>query len=165
MLSFVLYSGLTFNFSTATVKSLNTPVPKVVGTNLYQWNDLLNISDYTAQSDGHWYIINIWASWCEACQDEHPFLMDLARQGVTIFGIDYNDSAISAKKWLQSYGNPYKSVIWDARGIVGGRLRMSSLPTTYLVDPQGNIRSKVTGPLKQSIWQDTFIPIIEKNGK
>lgn len=164
-LFFVLYSGLTFIPNSTSVKMLNKPLPHVRDTNLYQWSDLIDTTDFQKQNPGRWYLINFWASWCESCQNEHPFLMDLARQGITIYGFNYNDGAPAARKWLADYGNPYKSVSWDARSLAGGSLGVSSIPTTFLVDPDGVLRCKITGPLTATVWNKTLIPLIEKNEK
>ena len=160
---FVLYSGLSLNPYGNNIKMLNKPLISINATNLYQWNNLLNVSDFSKKNPGRWFLINVWASWCDTCLNEHPFLMDLARQGVTIYGVDNNDRASAAKKWLTTYGNPYNEVLWDARSIVSTSLGVTSVPATFLIDPQGIIRCRVTGALTPDIWKETLVPLIEKN--
>lgn len=160
---FLLYSGLTLNPYGNSIKIINKPLLSIKSTNLFQWNNLIDTGNFQKQNEGRWYLINVWASWCDICLNEHPFLMDLARQGVTIYGVDNNDAAPAAKKWLSTYGNPYTQVIWDARSIVSTSLGVTSVPSTFLIDPQGIVRYRVTGPLTPAIWKETLVPVIEKN--
>jgi cytochrome c biogenesis protein CcmG/thiol:disulfide interchange protein DsbE len=160
---FVLYSGLSLNPYGNTITMLNKPLIPVKATNLFQWNNLIDTGSFKKQNEGRWYLINVWASWCDTCLNEHPFLMDLARQGITIYGVNNNDAAPAAKKWLATYGNPYTEVLWDARAVVSVSLGVTSVPATFLIDPQGVIRCRVTGPLTLDIWKETLVPLIEKN--
>ncbi len=160
---FIFYHGLSFNPYGTGVKIVNKAMPSAKTTDLFQWNNLIDVKSFTKQSQGRWYLINVWASWCELCLNEQPFLMDLARQGVIIYGINNTDGAPAAKKWLQTYGNPYTEVLWDARNVVSVALGTTSVPSTFLIDPRGVIRCKVTGALTLNVWKNTLIPIIEKN--
>jgi cytochrome c biogenesis protein CcmG/thiol:disulfide interchange protein DsbE len=160
---FVLYSGVSFNPYGTTVTEMNKRLPHLRATDLFQWNNIIDTREFRKANLGHWYLINVWASWCDTCLNEQPFLMDLARDGVTIYGVNDSDSAVSAKKWLVSYGNPYVEIMWDARSIVSTALGVTSVPTTYLIDPYGYIRFKVTGLLSIDIWKNQILPLIEKN--
>lgn len=160
---FSLYSGVALNPYGSQIKIMNKSMPSLKATDLYQWNNLISTDSFKKETPGRWYLINVWASWCDTCLNEAPFLMDLARQGVTIYGINDNDGAPAAKKWLSTYGNPYKEVLWDARSVVSIGMGVTSVPATFLIDPQGVIRCKVTGLLTIDIWKSTFVPLIEKN--
>lgn len=160
-----LLKGLDLNPNNTSIEILDTPLPEVELANLYHWNDIINTKSFQKEQAGHWYLINVWASWCETCRDEHPFLMDLARQGVAIYGFDYNDSATKAKKWLSSYGNPYTTVLWDARQVGGAALGVYFVPETFLIDPKGKIRCRVKGPLTKTVWEKTIVPLIKQDAK
>lgn len=163
-----LYRGLSLESAVVPSKLIGKPVPNIILSDLYHWNKMIEFNKLPPKDSviGHWYLINLWASWCEPCQNEHPFLMDLARQGVVIYGFNYQDKAAAAKKWLADYGSPYTMVLWDAVGRGGARLGLYTIPETFLVDPHGIIRYRLIGELTPRNWKNNFIPvIIEQNEK
>jgi cytochrome c biogenesis protein CcmG/thiol:disulfide interchange protein DsbE len=112
---------------------------------------------------GHVSLVHVWATWCETCQEEQPFLMDLARtQHIPIYAIDYKDDLNTAKKWLQERGNPYQLVGFDVDGKTGINFGVYGTPETFIIDKNGIIRYKVIGALTPDIWQNTVVPIIKK---
>ena len=94
---------------------------------------------------GHWTLLNVWATWCPTCHIEHPFLMELAQQGVRIVGMDYKDDEAKARTWLAAKGNPYVEVFTDASGDYGLDLGVYGAPETYLIDPAGKIVMRHVG--------------------
>ena len=105
-------------------------------------------------------IINIWASWCSACRAEHEFLMQLSKQGVTIYGVDYQDDLENARNYLHQKGNPYNAVMFDAEMASAIPFDIQSLPQTYLVDENGVICARHIGtltPKNLKIMQTSFI--------
>jgi cytochrome c biogenesis protein CcmG/thiol:disulfide interchange protein DsbE len=106
-------------------------------------------------------LLNVWASWCAACLDEQPFLLQLAGEGVAIYGLNYKDDINNAKKWLEEWGNPYKAVGGDFAGKVAIDLGVYGAPETFLVDKAGIIRYRHAGVLTPKIWQDEFVPLIK----
>lgn len=108
-------------------------------------------------------LFNVWASWCVACRQEHPFLMELARKNaVTIYGLNYKDERPDALAWLKRYGNPYRASAHDLDGRVGIDWGVYGVPETFVVDSRGMIRYKHIGPVTPEAWQEKILPIIEQ---
>jgi cytochrome c biogenesis protein CcmG, thiol:disulfide interchange protein DsbE len=99
-------------------------------------------------------LVNIWATWCITCRVEHPFLMNLKQQGITIYGVSYKDKREDALQWLQEKGNPYQFTIIDADGKLGIDLGVFGAPETYFVDSKGIIRYKYIGDLNERTWNE-----------
>ena len=101
-------------------------------------------------SGSDFYILNIWASWCLPCKDEHPFLMKLSKDNnVKIIGINYKDNFENAKKFLLELGNPYNIILTDADGTLGIEWGAFGVPETYLIYKKKIIK-KVIGPLNKN---------------
>ncbi|ASP40241.1 DsbE family thiol:disulfide interchange protein [Bacterioplanes sanyensis] len=98
-------------------------------------------------------LVNVWATWCPTCKAEHAFLNQLAKQGITIVGINYKDDDAKAREWLKAYGDPYDFNISDPDGKLGLELGVYGAPETFLVDSQGTIRGKHIGDLNTRVWQ------------
>jgi cytochrome c biogenesis protein CcmG, thiol:disulfide interchange protein DsbE len=93
-------------------------------------------------------LVNIWASWCVPCRDEHPQLMQLAkREGVKIVGINYKDDPEQALKFLNQLGNPYSAIGMDRNGHTGIEWGVYGVPETFIVDHKGIIQHKLIGAL------------------
>jgi len=97
---------------------------------------------------GKVWLMNVWASWCVACRQEHPVLLEMARQGqVPIYGLNYKDEPVNAQGWLSQHGNPYLLNALDYKGDVGINYGVYGVPETFIIDKQGVIRHKVIGPI------------------
>jgi len=109
-------------------------------------------------------LFNVWASWCAACRQEHPFLMKLAKEkAITIYGLNYKDAREDAKRWLvQHGGNPYDAIAYDDSGRAGMDWGVYGVPETFLIDKKGRVRYKHVGPLHQQVWQEQLLPLIQK---
>jgi cytochrome c biogenesis protein CcmG/thiol:disulfide interchange protein DsbE len=108
-------------------------------------------------------LVNVWASWCVSCRAEHPLLVDLARRGVVpIYGLNYKDTRVDAQRWLASLGNPYTASAFDEDGRVGIEWGVYGVPETFVVDRQGIIRHKHTGPITEEVWEKTLWPKIQE---
>ncbi len=109
-------------------------------------------------------ILNVWASWCGACREEHPFMVKLAKKHeVTIYGLNYKDNRKDAQRWLAYYGgNPYTAIAFDQSGRTGIDWGVYGVPETFIIDKKGRIRYKQVGPLYPEIWQKKLLPIIKK---
>lgn len=108
-------------------------------------------------------LLNVWASWCTACRQEHPFLMELARRGaVPVYGLNYKDDRTDAIQWLAQDGNPYVASAFDKDGLVGIDWGVYGVPETFVVDGEGTIRYKHVGPLGPQTWRTKIAPIIEQ---
>lgn len=112
---------------------------------------------------GQVYLFNVWASWCVSCREEHPVLLELARRRVvTVYGLNYKDERADAEAWLERFGNPYAASAFDADGRVGIDWGVYGVPETFVVDRQGIIRYKQTGPLTQEIVENKLLPLIRQ---
>jgi len=108
-------------------------------------------------------LFNVWASWCAACRVEHPFLMELAREGsVPIYGLNYKDQPEDALRWLAKLGDPYTASVVDPEGRIGLDWGVYGVPETFVVDAEGVIRWKVIGPLTPQVWRDEVQPLIQR---
>ncbi|MEW6353016.1 MAG: DsbE family thiol:disulfide interchange protein [Pseudomonadota bacterium] len=108
-------------------------------------------------------LLNVWASWCVACRQEHPLLVDLARSGaVNIYGLNYKDKREDAQRWLAQFGNPYVASAFDESGKVGIDYGVYGVPETYVIDRAGVIRHKVIGPLTPESLEKEVLPLIRK---
>ena len=107
-------------------------------------------------------LINIWASWCLPCKDEHPYLINLSKSfNLTIIGINYKDDNNNAKKFLLELGNPYKEVLIDRDGVKSIELGAIGVPETYLVNKEKKIIKKFIGPLNQNNFKE-ILNIVKK---
>lgn len=115
----------------------------------------------SSEIQGQYTLINFWASWCEACVEEQFFLLNLAKTGMPIIGINYKDSERAAKNWLRTWGNPYRLVGADKTGELGINLGVYGTPETFLISPQGDVVYRYPGILNQAIWEREFLPKIQ----
>ncbi len=107
-------------------------------------------------------VVNVFASWCVPCREEHPLLMDLAgRDGITIYGINYDDPAPNARAFLSELGNPYDAIGADRDRRVGIEWGVYGVPETFVVDNQGIITYKYVGPLSAESYRERLLPAIE----
>ena len=113
-----------------------------------------------SQMRGKVWLLNVWASWCVSCRDEHPMLMALAKRGVMpILGLNYKDKGDEATAWLKQFGNPYELSVVDADGRIGVDYGVYGVPETYLIDAEGVIRYKQIGPLTAAILEQKILPL------
>jgi len=108
-------------------------------------------------------LVNVFASWCVACRDEHPLFMDLAHRGVVpIHGLNYKDAPDDAAKWLDTLGDPYTRTGADRDGRVAIDWGVYGVPETFVVDPEGRIAYKHIGPIDQRTLDEKILPLIER---
>ena len=116
-----------------------------------------------AEMKGKVWMLNVWASWCGSCRQEHPVLMDLARRGVVpLVGLDYKDAAANGRNWLAQHGDPYLLSAVDLDGRVGMDYGVYGVPETYVIDKAGIIRYKQIGPVTPDVLQAKILPLIRK---
>jgi cytochrome c biogenesis protein CcmG, thiol:disulfide interchange protein DsbE len=112
---------------------------------------------------GKVWLLNVWASWCVACRQEHPLLVEMAKTGtVPIYGLNYKDKRPDALQWLGRFGNPYTQSISDAAGLVGIDYGVYGVPETFVIDKAGVIRHKFIGPLTPEALRDDILPLVKK---
>jgi len=115
------------------------------------------------EMQGKVWILNVWASWCAACRDEHPVLADFAKTGLApLYGLNYKDQREDAIAWLKRFGDPYQASIADSEGRVGIDYGVYGVPETYVIDRQGVIRYKRIGPVTPDILQKKIVPLIHE---
>ena len=106
-------------------------------------------------------LINVWATWCFSCRVEHPYLLELAAQGVTIYGLNYKDEPVKASQWLVDLGNPYTETVVDQSGEFGLDLGVYGAPETYVIDAEGVIRHRHVGVVDEQVWREQLQPFFE----
>jgi cytochrome c biogenesis protein CcmG/thiol:disulfide interchange protein DsbE len=112
---------------------------------------------------GQVWVLNVWASWCVACRDEHPTLLAFAKQRrVPLIGLAYKDTRDDAAAWLARTGNPYRATPLDADGRTGIDYGVYGVPETFVIDRQGVVRLKVTGPLTAQTIVERIEPMLKR---
>jgi len=108
-------------------------------------------------------ILNVWATWCFACKQEHPALLELAKRNIApIYGLNYKDDAEKAKLYLRDFGNPFKANAFDEAGRVAIDWGVYGAPETFVVDQKGIIRYKHIGPLTLEDLNNKIQPLIQQ---
>ncbi len=115
----------------------------------------------TEEMKGKVWLLNVWASWCVSCKEEHPFLMSLAQRNVVpIYGLDYKDKQMDGQMTLRQAGNPYTLVAMDTDGRIGIDYGVYGVPETYVIDKQGVIRYKQIGPVTPQSINEKILPLV-----
>jgi cytochrome c biogenesis protein CcmG/thiol:disulfide interchange protein DsbE len=115
----------------------------------------------SADLHGKISLVNVWATWCVGCREEHAFLMELATATkIPIYGINWRDSRPDALRWLEQLGDPYVASGFDGDGRVGIDWGVYGAPETFLVDANGIVLHKHLGPLTAAAWESDFAPLI-----
>jgi cytochrome c biogenesis protein CcmG/thiol:disulfide interchange protein DsbE len=134
--------GLTYDPNKSPSRLIGKKIPAINLPSFANTEIILNSADFKAPA-----LINVWASWCAACRAEHELLKRLAEQGVTIYGVNYQDDLENAKTYLKQQGNPFATIMFDGEMASGMPFDVQSLPQTYLVDKNGIIRARHIGAL------------------
>ena len=112
---------------------------------------------------GKVWLFNVWASWCTACEHEHPVFVELSRQNlVPIIGMDYKDKREDGEAWLRKHGNPYALVVSDSEGRVGIDYGVYGVPETYVIDKQGVIQHKQIGAVTERDLSEKILPLVKE---
>lgn len=120
----------------------------------------------TANLSGQVSLVNIWATWCVGCRAEHGFLMELSQSSdIPIYGINWRDNRPDAIAFLSQLGNPYVASGFDEDARVGIDWGVYGAPETFLVNAEGNVVYRFTGPLNRGLWEQEFMPRIAELSK
>jgi cytochrome c biogenesis protein CcmG/thiol:disulfide interchange protein DsbE len=112
---------------------------------------------------GKVWVLNFWGTWCVACREEHPMLVEFAKSGaLPIYGVDYKDDREAAKQWLNELGNPYTLTAFDVDGRTSIDYGVYGAPESYLIDKNGVIRFKQIGPITEDVWNNKFLPLAKQ---
>ncbi|MGH1462433.1 MAG: DsbE family thiol:disulfide interchange protein [Neptuniibacter sp.] len=143
-----LYRGLQLDPTELPSALLNKPFPEFQLPSLYDPEQLLSASDLKGEPA----LVNVWATWCPSCKQEHAQLNKIKAEGYKVIGINYKDDRQKAQIWLQKYLDPYAENIFDENGRLGLDLGVYGAPETYVIDAEGIIRFKHVGVVDESVW-------------
>ncbi|WP_286239927.1 DsbE family thiol:disulfide interchange protein [Neptuniibacter halophilus] len=144
-----LWRGLQLDPTELPSALLNKPFPQFELSSLYDQEKTLNETDLTGEPA----LVNVWATWCPSCKQEHAQLNQIKAEGYKVIGINYKDDRQKAKIWLQNYHDPYALNVFDPEGGLGLDLGVYGAPETYVIDAAGVIRYKHVGVVDEKVWQ------------
>ena len=138
---------------------IDRPFPEFELQALHDENRVITEKDLKGQVS----MVNIWATWCPSCVIEHPELMRISKEeDVPLYGLNYNDDSVKARRWLKRYGNPFEFNMVDDNGKLGIDLGLYGAPETFIVDANGVIQFKHIGVVTRELWNETLAPLIEQ---
>jgi cytochrome c biogenesis protein CcmG/thiol:disulfide interchange protein DsbE len=158
-----LYVGLSLHPGEIPSPFIGKPAPALSVPTLHDAEHVLSSADLAGQP----WVLNVWGTWCVACREEHPTLLEIARtRAVPIYGLDWKDDRDSALAWLSKLGNPYDAIGFDSEGRVAIDWGVYGAPETFLIDASGMVVCKQIGPMDMDTWRRRFLPLIsgEKKG-
>ncbi len=153
-----LYFSLNSNSSKLPSPLLGKMFPNIEAKDFYS-NESVLLADLFSENMS---LVNVWASWCVTCRQEHQMMMKIANnKDLQLIGINYKDTRIDGEKFLEMMGNPFDVIIFDPNGKIGLDLGVYATPETFLVNQQGVILYKHIGAIDSKIWEEGFIPHIK----
>ena len=155
-----LAAGLRLNPREVPSPLIGKPVPSFRLAQLHASDKFISAEDMR----GKVWLLNVWASWCVSCRQEHPVLIELNQQKkITIIGLNYKDERAAAMTWLNQHGgDPYLVSAVDADGRVGIDFGVYGVPETFLIDKNGVIRYKHIGPVTAEALKTKILPLAEE---
>lgn len=157
-----LYAGLGRDKQTLPSPLIGKPAPVFELTRLEDPSKTFSNRELAGKP----YVVNVWGTWCVECRREHGALMEIARRGeVPLIGLNWNDEREHAMSWLQQLGNPYTVVPYDGEGRVAIDWGAYAAPETFLVSADGKVLKKLAGAMSVEIWEQEFVPLLEKAAK
>lgn len=154
-----LWVGLGRDPSTVPSPLINKAAPEFRLAQLHEPTQQIARTDML----GKVWLLNVWASWCVACRQEHPLLMELSRTRlVPIYGLNYKDKREDGINWLAQFGNPYVVSGADLDGRVGIDYGVYGVPETFVIDRQGVIRYKHIGPVTVDALKTKILPLVKE---
>ena len=157
----VVFLGIGLGLNPREIPSplIDKPAPAFELVQLHEPGKSLTTQDMRGQV----WLLNVWASWCVSCREEHPVLVELAKTRVVpIVGLNYKDQRPEALRWLQQFGDPYVMSIVDGDGRVGINFGVYGVPETFVIDKAGVIRYKQIGPVTPKALQEKILPLVAK---
>jgi cytochrome c biogenesis protein CcmG, thiol:disulfide interchange protein DsbE len=138
---------------------VNKPVPSFVGYSLINPHERIS----NEQLKGRVTLLNIWATWCNACAIEQPILMDIANSHrVVLIGLAYKDKRKAVLAYLAKRGNPYHQILDDADGNIALQFGVYGTPETFLIDKQGIVRYRYVGAITLDSYEKDILPRIKQ---
>jgi cytochrome c biogenesis protein CcmG, thiol:disulfide interchange protein DsbE len=160
-LTLVLFLGVGLRLNPREIPSpfIGKPAPAFKLAQLHEPGKTISPQDMVGQV----WLLNVWASWCVACRQEHPVLMEFAKQSVVpLLGLNYKDGTENGAGWLRQFGNPYSISGVDADGRVGIDYGVYGVPETFLIDKKGVIRMKHIGPVTPEVITEKILPMVKE---
>lgn len=158
VLVFFLWRGLSLNPREVPSPLIGKPAPEFALPKL----DEPGVTMRRADLLGKVWVLNVWASWCAPCREEHPLVIALARTGgVPVYGLNYKDQSAAATRWLRQLGNPYTATLVDADGKAGIDWGVYGVPETFVIDKAGIVRFKHIGPLTEEAVREKLEPLLK----
>lgn len=157
----VVFLGIGLGLNPREVPSplINKPAPAFQLPQLHRPDQTFSQQDMK----GRVWLLNVWASWCVSCREEHPLLVQFARSNVVpVYGLNYKDKPDDALAWLKQFGDPYALSIIDRDGRVGIDYGVYGVPETFVIDKQGAIRYKQIGPITPEALQNKILPLVKE---
>jgi cytochrome c biogenesis protein CcmG/thiol:disulfide interchange protein DsbE len=138
---------------------IGKPAPQFTLAQLHEPAKTLGPADLKGQV----WLLNVWASWCVSCREEHPLLVQLGKAKLLpIVGLDYKDENVAGKRWLAENGDPYTVSVVDKDGRAGIDWGVYGVPETFVIDKSGTIRYKQIGPLTAEALERKILPLIRE---
>ncbi len=149
VLGIFLWRGLQLDPTHLPSALIDKPMPQFSLPSLYDDSRQLTEADLRGKPA----LLNVWATWCPSCKQEHAQLNLIKEAGYTVYGINYKDERGKAQEWLRKYDNPYSLNVFDQKGTLGLDLGVYGAPETYVLDSNGVIRYKHVGVVDEKVWQ------------
>ena len=133
--------------------------PNVEAKDFYSNESVLLLDFFTDNMS----LVNVWASWCVTCRQEHQMMMKIANnKDLQLIGINYKDTRADGDRYLKVMGNPFDVIVFDPSGKIGLDLGVYATPETFLVNQKGVILYKHIGAIDSKVWEESFIPHLKK---
>ena len=160
-LAWFLYAGLSLNPREVPSPLIGKPAPAFALPRLDDPTQTVKREDLL----GKVWVMNVWASWCAPCREEHPLVVAFARERkVPVIGLNYKDRPGDARTWLERMGNPYAATLIDFDGKVGIDFGVYGVPETFVIDAQGVVRFKHVGVLTRQVISQKIEPLLKELG-
>jgi len=154
-----LFVGLFLNPREVPSPLIDKPAPAFTLNQLHRPDQKLGLDDMK----GKVWLLNVWASWCVACREEHPLLVEFSKQRIVpIVGLNYKDEPAAGMRWLRELGDPYTVSVVDRDGRVGIDYGVYGVPETFVIDKQGVIRYKQIGPVTAEVLEKKILPLVRE---
>lgn len=154
----LFWRGLQLDKGKLPTPLMDKPAPELKLSDLLT-GSVVNLEDWKGQV----VIVNVWATWCPGCLQEHDVLNDIAATKVVpLIGLNYKDDLPKAKQWLKASGNPFVAIPVDASGDTAIEWGVYGAPETFIIDKQGVIRYKHIAPLSWKQWETELLPIVKQ---
>ncbi|PID41972.1 MAG: DsbE family thiol:disulfide interchange protein [Proteobacteria bacterium] len=138
------------------------PFPEFRLPALSDANRMVTVTDFPEGP----FLLNVWATWCPSCQEEHPYLNQLAQsRDVPIVGLNYKDQRQAARAWLSRLGNPYRLNVFDQEGVLGFDLGVYGAPETFVISADRKVVYRHVGVVNEKVWQQTLKPLMNPSGQ